>query len=69
MEIGIQHSFKNGIHRIYAECDPQNSNSWRLLEVLGLEREAYLKQNVYFWKDHDNNPIWKDTFIYAILNK
>ena len=45
------------------------SRSWRLLAALGLEPEAYLKQHVYFWKDHDNNPIWKDTFIYAILNK
>lgn len=65
----IQQSFKNGVHRIFAECDPQNSNSWKLLEALGFTREAYLKQNVYFWKDNDNNPIWKDTFIYAILNK
>lgn len=65
----IQQSFKNGVHRIFAECDPQNSNSWKLLEALGFTREAYLKQNIYFWKDNDNNPIWKDTFIYAILNK
>ncbi|MCI5647817.1 MAG: GNAT family N-acetyltransferase [Fusicatenibacter sp.] len=57
-----------GIHRIFAECDPQNAGSWRLLEALGFEREAHLKQNVYFWKDEDGNPIWKDTYIYAKLN-
>ena len=51
-----------------AECDPQNQGSWRLLESLGFEREAYLKQNVYFWKDDDNKPLWKDTYIYARLN-
>lgn len=44
----IKYSFQNGIHRIFAECDPQNKNSWKLLEALGFEREAYLKQNVYF---------------------
>ena len=61
--------FSEGIHRIYAECDPLNTASWKLLESLGFEREAHLKENVYFWKDENNNPIWKDTYIYARLNK
>lgn len=60
--------FSKGVHRIFAECEPVNSNSWRLLESLGFEREAHLKQNVYFWKDENDNPIWKDTFIYSLLN-
>lgn len=64
----IGQAFSGGIHRIFAECDPQNQGSWRLLESLGFEREAYLKQNVYFWKDDDNKPLWKDTYIYARLN-
>ncbi|MGN0667427.1 MAG: GNAT family N-acetyltransferase [Huintestinicola sp.] len=65
----VQHSFQNGIHRIFAECDPENTGSWRLLESIGFEKEAHLKQNVYFWTDAQGNPIWKDTFIYAKLNK
>lgn len=65
----IELAFANGIHRIYAECDPDNLASWRLLESLGFEREAHLRENVYFWKDDNNNPIWKDTYIYAKLNK
>ena len=64
----IKWAFQNGVHRIYAECNPLNTNSWRLLEALGLSREAYLKQNIYFWKDENNQPIWMDTLIYAILN-
>lgn len=28
----IEEAFENGIHRIYAECDPENLNSWKLLE-------------------------------------
>lgn len=64
----IEQAFSSGIHRIFAECDPQNQGSWRLLESLGFEREAFLKQNVYFWKDDDNKPLWKDTYIYARLN-
>lgn len=61
----IERAFSTGIHRIYAECDPQNPGSWKLLEALQFEREAHLKQNVYFWKDDAGEPIWKDTYIYA----
>ena len=64
----IELAFAAGIHRIYAECDPENRASWGLLERLGFAREAHLRQNVYFWKDADGNPIWKDTYIYVLLN-
>ena len=64
----IQRAFSNGIHRIYAECDPLNENSWKLLEALGFRREAHFRKNVYFWKDENGKPIWKDTYIYAKLN-
>lgn len=63
----IKLAFENGIHRIYAECDPKNTESWNLLERLGFQREAHLRQNVYFWKDENGMPIWKDTYIYAKL--
>lgn len=64
----IDDAFKSGIHRIYAECDPLNESSWGLLEALGFRREAYLRKNVYFHKDESGNPIWKDTYIYSLLN-
>ena len=64
----IQQAFSNGIHRIYAECDPCNKSSWKLLEALGFQREAHLRKNVYFWKNENGKPIWKDTYIYAKLN-
>lgn len=64
----IASAFTEGVHRIYAECDPQNTGSWKLLEALGFEREKHLRENVYFWKDAENRPIWKDTYIYAKLN-
>lgn len=64
----IQQAFSNGIHRIYAECDPENKSSWKLLEALGFHREAHLRKNVYFWKDENGKAIWKDTYIYAKLN-
>ena len=63
----MEEAFQNGVHRIYAECDPMNENSWKLLENLGFEREAHFKKNVYFWEDEQNQPIWKDTYVYAML--
>lgn len=62
-------AFGSGIHRIYAECDPENTASWKLLERLGFCREAFLKQNVYFKKDESGKPLWKDTYIYAKLKE
>ena len=64
----IQQAFSNGIHRIYAECDPRNVRSWKLLETLGFQREAHFRKNVYFWKDKDGKEIWKDTYVYARLS-
>ena len=44
----IKQAFSNGVHRIYAECDPNNKNSWKLLEALEFQREAHFRKNVYF---------------------
>ena len=64
----IESAFSEGGHRIFAECDPRNICSWKLLEKVGLQREAHLKQNVYFEKDENGLPKWKDTYIYAKVN-
>lgn len=65
----IGHVFRQGTHRVYAECDPRNDCSWKLLEKVGLEREAHFKQNVYFHKDENGQPKWKDTYVYAKLKE
>ncbi len=62
-------AFHKGVHRIYAECDPLNTASWKLLEKLGFQREAYFRKNVFFWKDEDGLPVWKDTYVYARLKE
>lgn len=64
----IDNAFHEGLHRIFAECDPRNTCSWKLLEKVGLEREAHFKQNVFFKRDENGNPIWKDTYVYVKLN-
>ena len=63
----IRSVFRDGVHRVYAECDPRNTASWKLLESVGFRREAHLRQNIYFRKDADGTPIRKDTYVYAIL--
>lgn len=62
----IREAFSSGIDRIIAHCDPENQSSWKLLERLGLTRTAHLEQNVFFWKDDQGQPIWKDTYIYSL---
>lgn len=60
---------KKGVRRIIAMCDPLNEPSWKLLERIGMSREAHFKKEIYFKKDESGNPIWKDTYVYAILNE
>jgi RimJ/RimL family protein N-acetyltransferase len=50
-----------GLHRIIGRCDPRNEASWRLMERLGLRREAHFVQNEIFKGE------WGDEFVYAIL--
>ena len=63
----IAQAFREGAHRVYAECDPRNVPSWKLLEKADLRREAQFRQNLWFHRDENGSPIWKDTLVYAIL--
>lgn len=61
--------FESGVHRVFAECDPRNECSWKLLESMNFSREAFFKQNVYFKKDENGKPVWQDTYVYSLLAK
>lgn len=63
----LRWAFAHGAHRIWAECNPENGPSWRLLERLGFRREGHLRQNVYFHCAQDGAPLWQDTFVYGLL--
>lgn len=66
----LDNAFTNlGARRVTAMCNPINASSWRLLERLKFRREGHLVKNVYFKKDENNNPIWQDTYEYAILSE
>lgn len=65
MEYGFT---KLNAHRIVAGCNAENSSSWRLLERLYMRREGHLLKSLYFKTDGQGNPIWVDTYKYAILS-
>jgi RimJ/RimL family protein N-acetyltransferase len=59
---------KKGAHRLFAECNPQNERSCRLLERLGFRREGHLRQNIFFKRGEDGVPLWQDTLLYGLLS-
>lgn len=51
------------LHRIFARCDARNDPSWRLMERLGMRREAHFREHALF------KGGWDEEFYYAILRK
>lgn len=49
------------IHRVAARCDVRNEASWRLMERIGMRREAHFREHAIFKSQ------WDEEFIYAIL--
>jgi RimJ/RimL family protein N-acetyltransferase len=49
------------LHRVFATVDPRNVASVRVLEKIGMRREAHLRQHV--WQKGE----WRDSLIYAML--
>jgi [ribosomal protein S5]-alanine N-acetyltransferase len=50
-----------GLHRVWATCDPRNRASYRVMEKIGMRREAHFRKNVY-----EKNE-WRDSYLYAVL--
>jgi RimJ/RimL family protein N-acetyltransferase len=64
----IKHVFeKLNAHRIIAHCSPENIPSRKVLEKCGMTREGLQRKNVFFRTDDEGNPLWFDSFDYAIL--
>lgn len=60
----VVHGFGDlGLHRIWADCDPRNPGSWRVLEKIGMRREGHLLENAWVKGE------WVDSLIYAILDR
>ena len=64
----INYTFtKLNAHRIIAHCSPENIPSWKVLEKCGMTREGMQRENVFFKTGDAGNPLWFDSFDYAIL--
>jgi RimJ/RimL family protein N-acetyltransferase len=64
----IDYGFKYlKVRRVVAMCNPDNISSWRLLERLKMRREGHLLKNIYFKVNEIEEPIWNDTYEYAIM--
>lgn len=50
-----------GLHRVWATCDPRNRASYRVMEKIGMRREAHFRKNAF-----EKNE-WRDSYLYAIL--
>lgn len=60
LQLGFEHI---GFHRIEGRCDARNDASARLMERLGMRREAHLVENEWFKGE------WGSELVYAILDR
>ena len=60
---------QKGARRIYAYTEDYNIASQRICEKLGMRREGLFKEFVTFVNDEQGNPIYENTYQYAILKK
>jgi len=49
-------------HRVIATCQPENAASWRVMEKLGMRREAHFRGAL-----HRPTGEWWDEYFYALL--
>jgi len=50
-----------GVHKVVAKCDPENIGSYKLMEKLGMQREALLRQHYKIGEQYS------DEYIYGLL--
>ncbi|MDE7363845.1 MAG: GNAT family N-acetyltransferase [Ruminococcus sp.] len=55
-----------GVRRIFAEIDSRNTKSLKLVERIGMRKEAEHKE---LFPRKENNNIYNDCYVYAILKK
>jgi RimJ/RimL family protein N-acetyltransferase len=49
------------LHRIFATCDPDNVASARVMEKIGMRREAHLREHKWM------KNRWRDSLVYGVL--
>lgn len=51
------------LHRVYACCASANVASYRVMERLGMRREAHLRENIFV------KGAWEEELVYAVLEQ
>jgi RimJ/RimL family protein N-acetyltransferase len=51
------------VHRVIATCQPENTPSSRVMEKLGMQREAHFRKCIY------RDERWWDEYLYALLEE
>jgi len=51
-------------HRLIATCQPENTASYRVMEKIGMRREAHFRKGL-----HRGSDVWWDEYFYAILDE
>ena len=52
-----------GLHRVYGRAEPRNTASARVMEKLGMQREAHLVENEFVKGE------WQSELVYSILDR
>ena len=60
---------QKGARRLYAYTEDYNTPSQKLCEKLGMRQEGLFLEFVSFINDAEGNPIYENTYQYAILKK
>ena len=60
---------QKGARRIYAYTEDYNLSSQNLCKKLGMRQEGLFREFVSFVSDSEGNPIYENTYQYAILKK
>jgi len=50
-----------GLHRIYARCSAANTASWKVMERLGMRREAHFRDHIFV------KGAWDEELYYAVV--
>jgi RimJ/RimL family protein N-acetyltransferase len=59
----VDWAFASGLHRVYACLEPRNTASARVVEKLGMRKEALLVENEWVKGE------WQSELVYAILDR
>lgn len=66
----FNYAFNNmPVRRVTCHAQVENKNAWKLLERLGMRREGQHKKTSWKYLDKNGEPVWMDTYTYALLKE